>query len=477
MTRPALLSMRGGRGWRFRFLGSIAAAGLRVLAADVTGLPPGNLAAVAPVSAGMRMPADVPTDPTALSGDPPAPAPLGAPGPARPLPLEAHPSPAVTAEAREFVTRGHSLTERGDLLGAEFDFMQVLNSKAGRLEKRDALIGLGHMFRKRGELTKAAAVFDKFLKEFGGDEQSPVVYLDLGRTLRDMGSYHLAIMRFYDVINSTLKLPGEGFDTYRQLAKTAQFEIAETYFLAGEFEEAGRFYNRLKLLDLAPADRARAHFKSVYSVYLTGDYPATVEGLRGFLDQNPTDENVPEARYLLSLCLGRLHRYSEAYEVTIDLLKAERPQSAQNRRRWAYWQRKTGNQLANEFYGMGDFTSALVIYRGLAALAEDPEWQLPLLYQIGLCQERLRQPESARGMYQTILDNAHPAKGETPSAPYLQDLFHMAAWRCEHLAWQQTTEAKFDSFFQPLPRSPGDPVNPPRHDPDGSVAKAPAAVQ
>ncbi len=69
----------------------------------------------------------------------------------------------------------------------------------------------------------------------------------------------MAINRFYSVLNSTLKLPPDAFDHYQLLAKTAQFEIAETHFETGNFAEAGKFFGRLRLLDLAPVDRARAH--------------------------------------------------------------------------------------------------------------------------------------------------------------------------------------------------------------------------
>src|SRR2546430_988213 len=124
------------------------------------------------------------------------------------------------------------------------------------------------MHRKQGALTKAAAIYERYIKDYPGDERVPDALLDLGRTLRALGIYKLAITRFYSVLNTTLKLPGEGFERYQVLAKTAQFEIAQTHFEAGDFAEAGKFYTRLRLLDLASSDRARAQFMAAYSLRL-----------------------------------------------------------------------------------------------------------------------------------------------------------------------------------------------------------------
>src|SRR5690606_4071359 len=150
------------------------------------------------------------------------------------------------------------------------------------------LLGLAHMHRKQRSLTKAAAIYERYLRDYPADDRVPDALLDLGRTLRDMGAPRLAIARFYSVINSTLKLPTDsGFDHYQTLAKTEQFEVAETHFQTGNFAEANKFFSRLRMLDLAPVDRARAHFKAAYSLHLAEDFDSAVTSLRAFLEQWP----------------------------------------------------------------------------------------------------------------------------------------------------------------------------------------------
>ena len=373
-------------------------------------------------------------------------------------------APAVHKPAADeihgLLNLGAALTDRGDYESAEIAFRQVLADRhAVPAETKTALLGLARMHRRQGTLTKAAAIYEKYLKEYPGDERTPDALLELGRTLRAMGAYRLAIARFYSVINSTLKLPAEGFDHYQQLAKTAQFEIAETHFQAGEFAEAGKFFSRLRLLDLAPADRARAHFKAAYALSLQGDHEAAATTLRAYLEQWPDDENVPEARYLLAVSLRALGRPQEALNATLELLRTEKAHMSGDPRRWAYWQRRTGNQLANDFFEHGDILNADTIYAGLAALSDDPAWRLPVLYQIALCHERLGSTDRAHATYQSIID----ATKENPASE-LAELGRMAAWRMGHLDWNDALHRQVTGIFEtttgrlPAPAAPAKPA-------------------
>jgi TolA-binding protein len=363
---------------------------------------------------------------------------------------------ADAAEIHGLLNLGASLTDRGEYESAEIAFRRVMNSAVvTTLDLQNALLGLARMHRRQGSLTKAAAIYEKFLKDYPGSERSPDALLDLGRTHRAMGAHKLAINRFYSVINSTLKLPADGFEHYQLLAKTAQFEIAETHFQAGEFAEASKFFARLRLLDLAAADRANAHFKSGYALHLQGDYEGAVATLRSFLEQCPDDENVPHARYLLATTLRKLNRQQEAFTVTLDLLQAETSRMTANPQRWIYWQRKTGNQLANDFFETGETLNAQAVYRGMIALSKEPGWRLPITYQIALCEERLGQTELARASYQSIVDSV----GSNPTGE-LAEVARMASWRITHLDWREKIGQQVTAFFEtttgraPLPSAP-----------------------
>ena len=389
--------------------------------------------------------------------------------------LRRPPEPTVEDAIPGLIRKGLEKTAQGDYDGANSIFNQVFSLDATTAQHRAALLGFARALRKKNELTKAAAVYEKILKDYPLDEDAPDIYLELGRTQRALGAYRTAINRFYSVINSTLKLPEAGAARYRQLAKTAQFEIAETHFQAGEYQEASRFYSRLRLLDLAPADRARAHFKSAYSLFLAEDYLGAVGSLRDYLDQHPEDENVPEARYLLAVSYRRLHRPLEALVEALELLRTEKTRTAKDPKLWIYWQRKTGNQIANEFYEQGDSANALTIYLTLSELSPEPVWRLPIVYQIGLCYERLGEASEAIASYQTILDNVRAPKGDGSARPELADLARMAAWRLDQITWQQNTQQR---LLLLLPQQRTAQITPaPHHDASGIAPAAPTALR
>lgn len=377
-------------------------------------------------------------------------------------------------EARGLLNLGASLTDRGDFGAAEIAYRQVLTSGATVDLIKDALLGMARMHRKQGAPTKAAAVYERFLENYPGDERIPDALLDLGRTLRDMGAPRLAIARFYAVINSTLKLSSNsGFEHYQLLAKTAQFEVAETHFLSGEFAEANKFFSRLRMLDLAPADRARAHFKAAFSLQLAGDFDNAVSTLKAYLEQWPDDENVPEARYLLATTLRTVKRPQESLTATLDLLRAEKSRSNADAKRWVYWQRRTGNQLANDFFQGGDILNALAIYHALAALTDDASWRIPATYQIGLCYERLGDIDRACKTYKNILEAAG-----SDTTPEVAETARMANSRLAHVDWRESTDRQIAMLFETTtgqtPSTPTKPVS--DHDANRSPAPTPAAL-
>jgi TolA-binding protein len=365
------------------------------------------------------------------------------PAAADPAAPKAAPKSPRRDEVRGLLNLGASLSERGDFEAAEIAYRQVMNAEdAETPDLKAALLGLAHMHRKHGDLTKAAAIYERYLADYPGDDHGPDALLELGRTLRDMGAYKLAIARFYSVINSTLKVSGADFDRYQLLAKTAQFEIAETHFAAGEYEDANKYYTKFRLLEVAPSDRARAHFKAADALRRQGNLDAAATAFRAYIEQWPNDENIPEARYLLSVTLRNLKRPQEAFAVALDLLRTEKSKMAASPKRWLHWQLVTGNQLANELYDSGEIADAHTIYSTLLELSPEISWRLPITYQLGLCYERLGMSDRAKSSFQSVVDLAGP---NPPSR--FAELAQMASWRIEHMAWRDQVTRQVNAFF------------------------------
>lgn len=292
---------------------------------------------------------------------------------------------------------------------------------------------LAESYRATEQYTRAAAILEKLMETYPGSPEIPRTLLHLGRIYRDMGVGKLAVARFYAVLNATLKLDHQRLTEYQLLARTAQFEIAETHLRFGRFEDASEYFRRLSLLDLAPEDRARAQFKVAYALHLGKDYAKAVRDFRRFLQQNSEGPDVPEALYLLSLALERQAQHEESLAEALKLFDPARIPE-EERDDWRYWQRRAGNHLANEFFRNGRLTHALQLYTQLAAVSSEPHWKAPALYQVGLSAERLGDYPRAKSAYAEVLSLAE----ETPA---LREIGAMAQWRSDHLEWMREFEA------------------------------------
>jgi tetratricopeptide (TPR) repeat protein len=221
-------------------------------------------------------------------------------------------------------------------------------------------------------------------------------------------------------------------------------EIAHTHFAAGDYKAAAELYSRLKLVKMTQAEASEVAFRSAYISYLSGQYTNALTGAEGFLATYPASPLAPEAQYLRVQSLRALGRKEEAMKETIKLLQAGREYGKKKPAVWAYWQRKTGNDIANELYETGDTLGALSVYQKLAELNDAPNWRGPTVYQIGLCFERLRHHARAREAYRYIIDkiplNAPAAEGDAMVGMNLSTLRDMAQWRLDNLDWLEKTE-------------------------------------
>ncbi len=342
---------------------------------------------------------------------------------------------------------GESQAAANNPEGAVTAYFKVLENHAPAEMEIDALLGLAKAYQALNERTRAVAILERFIKDHPGSPYTAKALLDAGRLHRALGADRLAMSRFYAVLQATLRIPDDAWvERYRQLARTAQYEIAETHLRAGRYEEAERYFNRFALLELAPSDRALGAFKVIEGRSAAGRYEAVVAAVNEFIDQYPRDVHVPAALHHATTALRELGRADEALTHTLRLLQASREEQAVDPTAWAYWQRRTGNELANTFFQRGEFGHARHIYDTLAALDEDPAWRLPATYQAALCRERLGLTNDAIEMYRDILDRITPEE-----AVGLQEIAQMAAWRINHLEEMERERADIGLLLNGLP--------------------------
>jgi tetratricopeptide (TPR) repeat protein len=399
-----------------------------------------------------------------LMADGSLPAPVGetakevaAPAPTPP-PAELQAGPRKPLDQREEEYAGLLRLSEKKLAAKDAESAIAAARQALRMAKGDeaaaALLHLARAYRVAGEGVKASATYEHLLRDHPGWHGVPLAMIELGRTLRELGAPRLAIARFYSVIQSTLRLPEADTEDYRRLVRTAQFEIAETHFAAGDTTEAIRFFKRLDALDLAPADRARARFRTAQAELLAGERAAAVNTLERLLVRDGGAAEAAEARFLLARVHAEDGRNEAALRVTLELLRATN--STADPAIWREWQLRAGHFLARRFQQSAEPHSALLLYRALALLDQGPDSRANTLYEIGRCLEELRLPDEARAAYGELAGLLEKAPKENVIA---HELLLQARWRSRQLEWTGNAENQIrrlrgEAGADSLPRAP-----------------------
>jgi tetratricopeptide (TPR) repeat protein len=324
---------------------------------------------------------------------------------------------------------------------AEKLFNELLAIGSPLEKKRGAILTMArNLDEKQKQPAKAAVLYEQFVNLFPNAPEAPDTLLRLGKIYRDNGAYAAALNKFYSVLYSSLQV--KTGDEYTGSSLRAKMEIAHTHFASGDYKTAAQLYSRLKLIKMSQAEASEVAFRSAYIAYLSGQYTSSLTEAQSFLATYPNSPLAPEAQYLNIQSLKALGRKDEAMRETIKLLQAGREYGKKKPLIWAYWQRKTGNEIANELYETGDTLGALSVYQKLAELNDAPSWRGPTVYQIGLCFERLRHIDRAREAYRYIIDKIPSSTNESDPLVgiNLSTLRDMAQWRIDNLNWLEKTE-------------------------------------
>jgi tetratricopeptide (TPR) repeat protein len=354
-------------------------------------------------------------------------------------------------EIKGLLIVAHNAANRRAWNDAEAAYHKILVLPVPDAAKHDALLEMGRMFEIAKAYAKAAMVYEGFLERFRDDPAAADVSIRLGRACRELGAFQTALEKFYNALHSSLRVTGDNaVAAQRQLALKAQFEIAETHFAKGDYAEAKRFFARLLLLDMTAEDRELVEFRLAATNGLLGDPGEAAALARGFLNDHADSERSADAHYLLAQSLQKLGRSDEAAKETLKLLKIEKPREKETPEVWRRWKMKTGAELASALYEKGDAMNALTIYQRLADLDARPEWRWPIVYQIGLCFERLRLTQRALEAYAYLANGELPKTADKDSTiADLPALKEMAQWKMEYVRWAADVDHSLSKILKP----------------------------
>ncbi len=352
---------------------------------------------------------------------------------------------SVLNEIAAYARLARQAADQGKWPLTEHFLERMVDLPATNDEKKDALTEIAKTYEFHESYAKAVAMYEQINKLFSGDPDQPDRLLTLGRLYRKIGANQTAIARFYNVLNASLTSSFRRLESSRMLTQRAQAEIADTYFEMANYPQARRFYELLSRLDLDTAEKIRVRFRLAHTLYLMGEIAQSGAATQQFVEDFPDDPSAPEARYILAMSLRGLAQPKEAYDQIIALLKEQDERKKKAPAKWLFWQKKAGNEFANDLYQKGEFLTALNIYQSLVILSDTPDWQWPVVYQMGLCFEKLRIGQRAAEAYKFIVDESKKPERKPEELPdHLRTLVEMAQWRGEQLVWKDGTATRLD---------------------------------
>lgn len=315
-------------------------------------------------------------------------------------------------------------------------------AERGSNDERAVLLALTAHYKERNRLVNAIATLEEAADRFKDDPDRPEWFFELGLLHRELGAIETAVARFYQVLNPAT-IRGAHKEAYKDLSQRAQFEIARTYFQQGRYSLARELFERMRRLDLNEADDETVLYYLTRCEFSEHMLDAVARHAALFTKSYPESARKPEVLFMRAQAMERTGRSEEALEIVMDLLREEHPTNAGDPERWKQWQRKAGNFFANHYYAIGDASTALSIYQALAKLGDEPAWLWPVVYQIGICAERLGAGDRARDAYEWLRSEAGEtnAAGESLSLS-LQLVLEGAAWRQELLERSLKIETK-----------------------------------
>ena len=320
----------------------------------------------------------------------------------------------------------------GEYDRAELIFAELLSLPVPLEKKREVLLQMADLF-ERTDSSRTIIILEKFIQAYPHDPATSLVLLRLGKLYRAQGAYEVASARYFRVLNTTLNVGPDELEMVREIATKARFELAEMLTEQGRLDEAAEVYRKIELLDLSLEDRMTVRFRLACVAFETRDFESAVDAFAQLREDDSIGPYRLETSYYLASSLKKLGRGREAFEIVVDLLRSQLSNDPADLAQSAYWKRRAGNELANEFYQQGEYLSALSIYQSLARISDDPEWRWPAVYQIGLCFEHLELPDRALEAYQAMLEGIAVTDADLVDVDVsLRDL---ARWRLDHVKW------------------------------------------
>lgn len=295
-------------------------------------------------------------------------------------------------------------------------------------------------------------MYEKYVETYSKATDTPRVHLSLANFYLNCQAYERALYHFYKILNYALCLEETNISNYETCIIWAQLGIAQTYLEQKQYDKAYEFFTKIHLKDFEPSTALEVLFKEGVCAYYSNHFNKAESLLKNYCSQNPHTAHLSEAYYYLIHCYKQMNDKEHLLNTLFELLKIGQEKRVNRDDYWETWdkyQMQSAKEIAQDFYTEGKLVDAIKLYQVLVDMRTTPEWQWPILCQLGLCYERLGLSIKSKAAYELIANTQEMWNEKT--IDWSEDLRNyqlQAKWHLEQLEIYEKIKLNFEQLVR-----------------------------
>lgn len=297
-------------------------------------------------------------------------------------------------------------------------------------------------------------LYEKYVEAFPKEQDVPRVHLALGYHYLNCQAYDRALSHYYKVLNATFNIESSHFEAYENYVIWAQIGIAQVYLMQKKYEKAFDFFSKIHFKNTDAAIGADVLYKKALCAYYSGHLEEAVKCLESYCELSLDTAEMPEAYYHLIHAYKRLEQKDKVLKTIFALLQIGQEKRIEQAKYWQNWdkyQKLSASEVAQDFYKEGNLVEAIKLYQVLVDMNKTPDWQWPILCQMGLCYERLGLSIKSKAAYE-LMANATETWNDVPIV-WTEDLRNyqlQAKWHLEQIKIYENIKLNFEQLVRTL---------------------------
>ena len=295
-------------------------------------------------------------------------------------------------------------------------------------------------------------MYEKYAETYPNAIDTPKVHLSLANFYLNAQAYERALYHFYKILNCALVVADNNISNYEAYVIWAQLGIAQTYLEQKKYTEAYDFFTKIHFKNFESSIILEVIFKEAVCAYLAKHFNKAETLLKNYCSQKPHTAQFPEAYYYLVHCYKELEDQENMLNTLFELLKTGQQKRVNEDDFWEFWdkyQTLSAKEIAQDFYTEGKLVEAIKLYQVLVEMHKTPEWQWPILCQMGLCYERLGLSIKSKAAYELIANSQEQWNDQIINwSEDLRNYQLQAKWHLEQMETYEKIKLNFEQFVK-----------------------------